>query len=231
MPRNARIVVPGAAHHVTQRGIRRSPIFYDSEDRDSYTEVIGRNCEKFGVGILAWCWMTNHVHLVAVPEHANSLALALRRAHSIYARRFNAKYHFSGYLWQNRYYSCPLDESHTFAAIRYVEQNPVRANMVVLAEDYPWSSARAHSRGCADVLLSVDWTLPPMEASWSSWLAGQDDRETTRLIRANTTKGYPVGTEEFISQLESDFGRPLRPRPPGPQPGHSGKLAIQSRRS
>jgi putative transposase len=185
MPRNARIVVPGAAHHVTQRGIRRSPIFYDSEDRDSYTEVIGRNCEKFGVGILAWCWMTNHVHLVAVPEHANSLALALRRAHSIYARRFNAKYHFSGYLWQNRYYSCPLDESHTFAAIRYVEQNPVRANMVVLAEDYPWSSARAHSRGCADVLLSANWN--PISAG----LYGQD---------------HPVPSPDILGNWQSNRG-------------------------
>ncbi len=231
MSRNARIVVPGAAHHVTQRGIRRSRIFYDSEDRDSYTEVIGLNCKKFGVQILAWCWMTNHVHLVAVPEHFNSLALALRLAHSTYARRFNAKYHFSGHLWQNRFYSCPLDEPRTWATTRYVERNPVRAGMVRRAEDYPWSSAGAHCRGEADALVSAVPALPPMEASWSSWIGGEDDGATTQLIRDNTTKGYPWGAEDFVTRLESEFGRPLRRRPPGPRPGQSGPSTTRTRRS
>ena len=88
--------------------------------------------------------MTNHIHVIAVPQRADSLANAFRHAHSIYALRFNRKYRFSGHLWQDRFYSCALDERHMWATIRYVELNPVRAGLTSKASDYPWSSPLSH---------------------------------------------------------------------------------------
>src|SRR6266446_2953558 len=141
---HARVVVPEVPHHVTQRGIRKSDIFLEAADYRKYTDLIIENSRKYGVVIRSYSWMPNHVHLIAIPLHPDSFAKTFRRAHSIYARWFNRKYGLSGYLWQDRYFSCPLDEAHFWAAMRYVERNPVRAGLVSKAEDYPWSSAAFH---------------------------------------------------------------------------------------
>jgi len=160
--------------------------------------------------------MTNHIHLVGVPDDKNSFANAFRRAHSTYARHFNAKYGFCGYLWQNRFYSCPLDDGYMWSTIRYVERNPVRAGMIQRAEDYPWSSARPHCTGEDDLLLTDRWRAVSPWPGWSERLAAEEDEDLMRSIRENTTKGYPCGEEDFVDHLESEFGRPLRTRKPGP---------------
>jgi len=144
MPRVARVVAAGVPHHITQRGNNRQDIFLTDEDRRFYLDVLREDNRRCGVRLLAYCLMTNQVHLVAVPERADSLARALRRAHSRYAQRFNRLYGRSGHLWQNRFFSSPLDRHHLVTALAYVELNPVRAGLVGRAEQYPWSSARAH---------------------------------------------------------------------------------------
>ena len=146
MARTARVVVPGIAHHITQRGVRRLPVFVDDHDRTLYSKILLRSCLRYALRIRAYCWMTNHIHEIAVPQRADSLANVFRHAHSIYALHFNRKYRFSGHLWQDRFYSCALDEPHMWAAIRYVELNPVRAGLTSKAADYPWSSALPHCR-------------------------------------------------------------------------------------
>jgi len=83
-----------------------------------------------GVRILAWCLMTNHVHLILVPDDAGSLARALGQTHSRCALSFNQAEDHVGHLWQNRFFSCALDGSHLMNAIRYVELNPVRAGLL-----------------------------------------------------------------------------------------------------
>lgn len=142
MARMARIVVPGYPHHVTQRGVRSLPIFRDDEDRQSYLEFMRRETQRFQVGILAWCLMTN---LIAIPEDEKALARAIGEAHKRYSRMRNFAEGVWGYLFQGRFGSCVLDEKHLAAAVRYVENNPVRAGMVKRAWEYPWSSARFHA--------------------------------------------------------------------------------------
>lgn len=148
MSRVARIVVPGFAHHVTQRGNRRADVFETDEDRHAYLRFLTQYADKHGLSVWAYCLMTNHVHLVVVPEREDSLAKALRDAHTVYAMRFNTRTRLSGHVWQGRFYSCPMDETHLWTAVRYVERNPVRAGLVSRAEDYPWSSAPAHCGDC-----------------------------------------------------------------------------------
>ncbi|WP_068349087.1 transposase [Kosmotoga arenicorallina] len=105
MPRSARIVLEGIAHHVTQRGNYRQSVFEDPEDRVKYLELIKEYSTKYGLKIYAYCLMTNHVHFIAVPEKEDSLAMTFKYAHMRYSQYFNRKHHRTGHLWQGRFYS------------------------------------------------------------------------------------------------------------------------------
>ena len=218
MSRNARVVVPEVAHHITQRGVRKSDIFRDAADYWRYTDLVSDNCRRHGVLIRAYCWMANHVHLVAVPLQPESFARAFRRAHSIYARWFNKKYGLSGYLWQDRYFSCPLDDAHFRAAIRYVERNPVRAGLVSKAEDYRWSSATCHCFGRPDPVVDPNWNFRDFMPDWANWLTIPNDPAFDTAIRENTRVGWPSGDEGFVANMEAEMGRILRVQRRGPKP-------------
>jgi putative transposase len=124
MARKARVVAAGVPHHVTQRGNNRQDVFLTGDDRRYYLDVLRDRSRQAGLQLLGYCLMTNHVHLVAIPAHAGSLARALGRAHACYAQRFNRRYRRSGHLWQNRFYSCPLGGSHLVRALAYGDLEP-----------------------------------------------------------------------------------------------------------
>ena len=120
MPRIARVVIPGIPHHLTQRGNRREDVFFADSDRQRYLELLLEYSAKHGLETLAYCLMTNHVHLVCVPARVDSLSLVLKPLDLRYAQHVNWTHGISGRLWQGRYFSCPLDDEHFWAAIRYV---------------------------------------------------------------------------------------------------------------
>lgn len=140
----ARVVVPGVPHHVTQRGNNRQDVFFCDDDRLAYLRMLAAECRRHLVEVHGLCLMTNHVHVVATPATAPSLAQAIGRAHWKYAQYINRMHGRSGHLWQGRFYSAALDEAHFWTTLAYVERNPVRAAMVDRPWDYPWSSAAAH---------------------------------------------------------------------------------------
>lgn len=140
----ARVVIPGVPHHVTQRGVRSMDVFFDDEDRRAYLRLLSEQAQMHGVRFLAYCLMTNHVHLIAVPKTQQSLARAIGEAHRRYTRRINFRQGVRGYLFQGRFFSCPLDEYYLLAATRYAERNPVRAKRVRRPWNWPWSSAAYH---------------------------------------------------------------------------------------
>jgi putative transposase len=218
MARLKRIVVPGLPHHVTQRGVRRCDTFVDPQDREVYARLLLSSCQEYSLAVHAYCWMTNHVHLIAVPQYETSLAFVLRDTSGLYALYFNRKYGFSGHLWQARFYSCVLDESHYWSAIRYVERNPVRARMIARAQDYSWSSAAAHCLYREDPLLTPLEPLPQLIPGWSEWLVGEEDPAELKAIRENTGTGRPLGSKEFLEQLEARLGRPVTPQKRGRKP-------------
>jgi putative transposase len=215
MSRNARLVRPEVPHHITQRGIRKTSIFREAEDYQQYTDLMVENCHKYGVLVRAHCWMPNHVHLVAIPLHPDSFAKAFRRTNSTYARLFNRKYELSGYLWQDRYFSCPLGEEHFWCALRYVERNPVRAGLVSSAEDYEWSSAAFHSFGQPNSLMDTKWNPSDIVPDWKNWISNSNDSNVDQDIRAKTKTGFPCGDEHFIRSMEGELGRILRTQKPG----------------
>ena len=216
MPRMARVVIAGAPHHVTQRGNRREDVFFCDDDRQKYLQLLLEYSAKHELQTLAYCLMTNHVHLVCVPAREDTLSLVLKPLDMRYAQHVNWAQGISGRLWQGRFYSCVLDDEHVWAAIRYVERNPVRARMVRKAENYAWSSASAHCGLRSDPVLSPLPKGRPAEPSgWSAWLAEGDDEKMLATLRLHTRTGRPAGGKRFVAELESRMGRKLRPGPVG----------------
>jgi putative transposase len=222
MPRFARVVSPSHPHHVVHRGNRRQAIFLEEHDRADYLRLLGRYAARFGVRIWAYCLMPNHVHLIAVPAAPNSLAKGIGNAHWRFAQELNKRLRRTGHVWQNRYYSTPLDPHHLWAAVRYVERNPLRARLVRTAEEYPWSSARAHALGESLELLDADRPFVGASFDWSAWLNDTADGLEADLLRANTKTGRPTGAESFVRLLEARLNRSLRPRRRGRKPAPAG---------
>lgn len=218
MPRLARTVFAGFPHHITQRGNRHENVFFTEEDRQLYLEWLKEYALRYKVKILAYCLMSNHIHLIAVPAQPDSLQRAFKPLHMRYAQYINRKQRWSGHLWQGRFFSSPLDEAYLWSCVRYVERNPVRASMVAKAEYYPWSSAAGHCKLTSDSLLtttSVHWRTFESITDWSAWLAEQDDAEHLEIIRRNTQKNLPCGSDIFVEYLERLSGQALMFRPIG----------------
>jgi len=217
MARLARIVVSAVPHHVTQRGNRRQTVFFGDDDYRAYLALLTQHVRDAGVSVWAWCLMPNHVHLMLTPPTPGALRAALSEAHRRYSRRVNLREGWRGYLWQGRFASCPLDEAHALAAARYIELNPVRARLVRRAEDWPWSSARAHLTGRSDGLTEIG-ALGIATADWPSFLAQGLDDTSLEAIRRGERTGRPTGDGDFVARLESNTGRQLAPRKRGPKP-------------
>ena len=207
MARIARVVVPGVPHHVVQRGVRKMNVFFGHKDKVLYLNILRYQALRFGLQIWSYCLMDNHVHLVVVPETKESLAQAIGQTHRYYTCHINLREGWKGYLWQGRFYSYPLDEAYLYAAVRYVERNPVTAGIVKSAEDYSWSSAPAHTRNLYDPVLS-DFFLTSQISNWSKFLKGESP--VNKKIERHLQTGRPLGDEDFVSRLEMSLGRILR---------------------
>ena len=208
MPRRNRCIVPDVPCHVTQRGVDRRETFSADEDQATYLTLLRQNLADAEVNLLAWCLMSNHLHLVAIPRREDSMAVLLRRVHGRYAQYYNARQGRTGHLWQNRYFACSLGPSHLWAALAYVEGNPVRAGLVQRASDYRWSSAVAHLAG-EDPTRTVDMDWWQREYDGASWAQTLRDGsfEPAGVLRRCTYAGRPFGDDDFVHEISLRFGR------------------------
>ena len=216
MTRLARMVVSGLPHHVTQRGNRRESIFFEDGDQEIYRDLLGEQARKADVEVWAYCLMPNHVHLILNPRHADGLGRAVGEAHRRYTNFINARGRWTGHLFQSRFASVAMDELHLISAVCYVSLNPVRARLVLRAEDWPWSSVKAHINGTDDGLVTVRAVLDriPQFAALLSTTQDQDFED----LRLAEGSGRPLGTAEFVAGLERLLGRPIARRAPGRKP-------------
>jgi len=214
MARISRVVVPEYPHHITQRGVRSMTIFQTDEERRSYLNYLSEEAARFEVEILAWCLMTTHVHFIAVPKKEDSLARAFGEAHRRYTRMKNFREGVRGYLFQGRFSSCVLDESHLLAATSYVELNPVRAGIVKKAWVYPWSSAAFHIGQSQEDPLVKDQSLRGLVKDWKDFLAGASSLKD-ETIRKMTRTGRPDGGAGFARLIERSTSRDLSKGKPG----------------
>ena len=140
-----RVEFPGALYHVTARGDRREPIFEDDEDRRALLEVLSLALERFDASCLAYCLMSNHYHFVLETHRAN-LSRLMRHVNGVYTQRCNRRHQRVGHLFQGRFKAIVVDrDAYLLEVCRYVDLNPVQARLVKRAEDWAWSSYRAHS--------------------------------------------------------------------------------------
>jgi putative transposase len=216
MSRIARIVALDLPHHITQRGNNRADVFFDNNDRSFYLQTLRKYCLEFKLEIWTYCLMNNHVHLLAVPQYQYSLAQGIGRTNLVYTQYINKKYNRSGRLWQNRFFSCPVDkEQYLWAVARYIETNPLRARLVKQPWDYQWSSARHHTKGITDVAVSEsDWLRLESRDEYIQFIKEQSEDEII-LIRKATLSGRPLGQQKFIVSLEKSLGRQLQIQNPG----------------
>ncbi|MDT8442727.1 MAG: transposase [Desulfuromonadales bacterium] len=205
MPRHSRMVAIGYPHHITQRGNNREPVFFDDEDRFTYLNLLEHYSGKFQLTIWAYCLMTNHVHLLIVPNEDETLSKGVGLVHLAYTRHVNRKYKRTGRLWQNRFFSSIVDtDSYLWAVARYIENNPVAAGMVEGAGEYEWSSARHHLgyNSDADPLLKDSSWLSQADCESYQNFLGEDGRRMATMINHATRNGKPICSPERLSHFE-----------------------------
>jgi putative transposase len=217
MARLARLIVPGVPHHVTQRGNRKERTFFDDSDYRFYLKLLAECSAAANTTVWAYCLMPNHVHVVLTPADETGLRRTFADLHRRYTRFVNFKRGWSGHLWQGRFGSAPMDEAHLLNAVRYVSQNPVRARLVEKAEEWPWSSARAHLRRQGDGVVDVGPVLERV-GDFRTFLAEPVDDTTFGPLRRSETTGRPLGSASWIKQLEAQTSRSLTPAKRGPKP-------------
>jgi putative transposase len=216
MPRIARLLATNYPHHITQRGNNRETVFFDEEDRKFYLRILKKYSNQWHFDIWAYCLMPNHVHILAVPRREESFARGIGATNLVYTQYFNHRYKRSGRLWQNRFFSAVIEkESFLWSVARYIEKNPVRANIVKRAEDYMWSSARSHLlREEDDILTGESWLEENEFIAYREFLR-QENQKIEDSIRKVTSAGRPFGSEEFIKILEKILKQDILPQKAG----------------
>ena len=218
MSRIARVVAVGLPHHITQRGNYQQDVFFGDKDRSRYLSLLQKHSSKYDLSLLGYCLMQNHVHVIAIPGKEDSLAKTFNTAHMCYSQYINKKMQTRGHLWQGRFYSCVLDETHLIAALRYIERNPARAKMVKTPWEWKWSSASVHIGGKAHYSIELQDIFKIIDMDFDSWkryIHNQEEKSTLDTIREHTQTGRPIGTDLFIERLEARLGRRLVASPRG----------------
>jgi putative transposase len=218
MARLSRVVIPGVAHHVTQRGNRREPTFFEDGDYRLYLDLLADAARAARVEVWSYCLMPNHVHLIVTPSDADGLWRTFRKVHRHYTGYINARMRTTGHLWQGRYGSVAMDEGHLIAALRYVALNPVRARLVARAGDWPWSSTPALLAGRDDAVVTVAPALSRV-GDFAAFLDEDfDEAAAYGPLRKAELVGRPVGAPAWITRMEAATGLTLAPRKRGPAP-------------
>ncbi len=155
MPRKRRFFLPGVPVHVVQRGNNRQAVFFDDNDYRAYLDWLGRAAGEHRCSIHAYVLMTNHVHLLMTPADGQAISATLQALGRRFVPCINHSYRRTGTLWEGRFKASPVQqEGYLLACYRYIELNPVRAQMVDKPDDYPWSSYRVNALGEHNPLLS-----------------------------------------------------------------------------
>jgi putative transposase len=226
MPRQARLVLPGIAAHVIQRGNNKAACFRTTSDYQVYLLHLHELSKKLGCLIHAYCLMTNHVHLLLTPPSADACISLMRNLGQRYVQYFNKSHHRTGTLWEGRFRSCVTESSrYVLACYRYIEMNPVRAGMVNAPAEYEWSSFRINSgdrTGSSLISPHVEFVALGHDeagrfASYKNLFQEEVAPSALRAIRDATNGGYPLGSDSFKASLGAmaprrlERGRPGRP--------------------
>ena len=226
MARLPRICLPGIPQHVIQRGNDRQVYFGSEEDFAAYAHWLAEYSVKYEVAIHAWVFMTNHVHLLVTAKTGDGLSKMMQSLGRRYVRYFNHGYKRTGTLWEGRFKSCVVDaENYLLICQRYIELNPVRADMVEAPGDYVWSSYRANGLGIPikhwrphPAYTTLGATPELRATAYRKLFIGHLDVSLLETIRRATNQGMALGSVYFKEEIERLAGRRVRPKKRGPKP-------------
>tara|TARA_R110002074_G_C12401303_1_gene654175 strand:- start:166 stop:861 length:696 start_codon:yes stop_codon:yes gene_type:complete len=215
MPRKARVLVPNCPHHIVQRGHNRKAVFLADQDYQYYLENLKEWKKALGVKLYAWCLMTNHIHIIAEPaEDAMSLSKLMKRVNGRQSAYVNKLEGRSGSLWEGRYKASPIQkDEYLLACVRYVELNPIKAGMVKVLKNYPWSSYRERaglrSRDMLDLdssYQSLGHTEKDRRHHYHQYLIDGSNSKETALISERLQRNQLTGNHRFIDEIENRIG-------------------------
>ena len=226
MARIPRLCPIGIPQHIIQRGNNRQVCFASEDDLIAYTHWLTEYAEQFQVKVHAWVFMTNHVHLLATPMMENGISLMMQALGRRYVRYFNYTYQRTGTLWEGRFKSCVIcAEEYFFICQRYIELNPVRANMVSHPAEYKWSSYRFHAQEFLDLqsdlwqphelYLKLGHQQRTRAKCYQALFKYHIPDEELGRIRSATHSDMALGNERFKEEIEQLTGRRVTPRKRG----------------
>ena len=223
MARLARVSPVGVPQHIIQRGNNRQACFAGDEDMKAYLHWLKEWSKKSQVDVHAWVLMTNHVHLLCTPWKENAISQMMQSIGRFYVRYFNHTYRRSGTLWEGRFKSCLVQsDRYLLALYRYIELNPVRANMVDEPGDYGWSSYAINALGVESELqtphpeyLALGARKEERLRNYRELFKGHVETELLKEIRESINKGLALGDERFALQIEALTKRRVTARKPG----------------
>lgn len=208
MPRTARATPGGHVFHVLNRGNGRQTVFHEPRDYEAFARLMVQAGERAPVGIMAWCLMPNHFHLLLRPPGDADLARWMQWLMTVHVRRHHARHGTGGHLWQGRFKSFPVqDDAHLLTVARYVESNPRRAGLVARAEDWRWSSlpVRLGRDGVGPDRAALEAALE-LPSGWADWVNGTvPEGEASRLGRC-IAKGTPFGGLAWVEETARRLG-------------------------
>jgi putative transposase len=198
---------------VINRGNARGTVFHKDGDFQAFVDLIGDACERLRMRVLAYCLLPNHFHLALWPHGPGDLSRWMQWLLTAHVRRYHKHYRSSGHVWQGRFKAFPIEQdAHLLTVLRYIERNPLRAELVERAEQWRWSSLRWWSEPNRLSFLHVGPV--PRGREWVNWVnQPMTDAELLRL-RRSLNRGTPFGSEAWSRRIASRLGleSSLRPR-------------------
>ncbi len=210
MPRKPRFYLPGVPAHIIQRGNNRQAVFFSDEDYRAYLNWLQEGAKKFDCTLHAYVLMTNHVHLLVTPESQDAISRMIQFVGRHYVTYVNRRQGRSGTLWEGRHKGCVISEdTHLLACSRYIELNPIRADMVRIPGEYRWSSYQANAMGEQSslihphsVYLALGNTPARRQYAYRGLFRQALEPEQVHAIRATVQTGTPLGNNRFQAQIE-----------------------------
>ncbi len=227
MPRKPRVYLGNIPAHIVHRGHNRDACFFSDEDYLYYLECLYQGCRRYTVQLHAYVLMTNHVHLLMTPADEAGISRVMQHIGRLYVRHINQTYRRSGSLWEGRHKASLIEaENYLLTCYRYIELNPVAANMVAFPEDYRWSSYQHHACGLTnpniiehDVYVRLGSSSTLRSAAYSALFSSRIPQQDITQIQKSIKYNYPLGSDRFRQQIEialnksvgySRLGRPAR---------------------
>ena len=223
MPRRPRIKLADIPQHIVQRGINREPCFFAEEDYHCYLHWLQKSAADWHCAIHAYVLMTNHVHLLVTADRPDGIARMMQSIGRRYVQYINRSYHRTGSLWEGRFKSSLVQvEEYLLTCMRYIELNPVRANMVNDPAQYRWSSYRHNGLGQRDERItphplyqSLDKDEAIRLAEYRGLFRSELDEAALADIRLALAQGQPLGSERFSESMCAAVGVRRAQRRPG----------------